>query len=53
MPISELLVPELDAEMKKTRTALERVPAGGMHSDHVVGSLGRHGGQLVTAGTVR
>jgi uncharacterized damage-inducible protein DinB len=27
MPISELLVPELDAEMKKTRTALERVPA--------------------------
>jgi uncharacterized damage-inducible protein DinB len=27
MPISELLLPELDAEMKKTRTALERVPA--------------------------
>jgi uncharacterized damage-inducible protein DinB len=27
MPINELLLPELDAEMKKTRTALERVPA--------------------------
>jgi uncharacterized damage-inducible protein DinB len=27
MPISELLVPELDEEMKKTRTTLERVPA--------------------------
>jgi uncharacterized damage-inducible protein DinB len=26
MPISELLLPELDAEMTKTRTALERVP---------------------------
>jgi uncharacterized damage-inducible protein DinB len=26
MPISELLLPELDQEMKKTRTALERVP---------------------------
>src|SRR5580693_7069576 len=26
MPISELLLPELDAEMKKTRTTLERVP---------------------------
>ncbi|HEY4904567.1 MAG TPA: DinB family protein [Candidatus Sulfotelmatobacter sp.] len=27
MSISELLLPELDAEMKKTRTTLERVPA--------------------------
>jgi uncharacterized damage-inducible protein DinB len=27
MSISEFLLPELDAEMKKTRTALERVPA--------------------------
>jgi uncharacterized damage-inducible protein DinB len=27
MPISELLLPELDEEMKKTRTTLERVPA--------------------------
>src|SRR5580704_1696667 len=27
MPISELLLPEFDEEMKKTRTALERVPA--------------------------
>src|SRR5207302_9194445 len=27
MAISELLLPELDAEMKKTRTTLERVPA--------------------------
>src|SRR5712691_8057682 len=27
MPISELLLPEFDAEMKKTRTTLERVPA--------------------------
>jgi len=26
MPISELLLPEFDEEMKKTRTALERVP---------------------------
>jgi hypothetical protein len=27
MPISELLLPEFDQEMKKTRIALERVPA--------------------------
>jgi len=27
MPISDLLLPELDEEMKKTRTTLERVPA--------------------------
>ena len=27
MPISELLLPELDAEMKKTRMSLERLPA--------------------------
>ena len=27
MSISELLLPELDEEMKKTRTTLERVPA--------------------------
>ena len=27
MPISELLLPELDKEIKKTRTTLERVPA--------------------------
>jgi uncharacterized damage-inducible protein DinB len=27
MPINELLLPEFDLEMKKTRTALERVPA--------------------------
>ncbi len=27
MPISALLLPELDREMKKTRTTLERVPA--------------------------
>jgi len=27
MPISELLLPEFDDEMKKTRTTLERVPA--------------------------
>jgi uncharacterized damage-inducible protein DinB len=27
MPINELLLTELDAEMKKTRTTLERVPA--------------------------
>jgi uncharacterized damage-inducible protein DinB len=27
MPISELLLPELDAEIAKTRTTLERVPA--------------------------
>jgi uncharacterized damage-inducible protein DinB len=27
MPISELLLPELDEEIKKTRTTLERVPA--------------------------
>lgn len=28
MPISELLLPEFDEEMKKTRATLERVPAG-------------------------
>ena len=27
MPINELLLPELDEEIKKTRTTLERVPA--------------------------
>ena len=27
MPINELLLPELDEEVKKTRTTLERVPA--------------------------
>jgi hypothetical protein len=27
MPISALLVPELDQEMKSTRTTLERVPS--------------------------
>ena len=27
MPVSELLLPELDEEMKKTRTTLERIPA--------------------------
>src|ERR1700758_5199861 len=27
MPITELLLPEFDEEMKKTRTTLERVPA--------------------------
>ncbi len=27
MPISEMLLPEFDEEMKKTRTTLERVPA--------------------------
>jgi uncharacterized damage-inducible protein DinB len=27
MPVSELLLPELDEEIKKTRTMLERVPA--------------------------
>jgi hypothetical protein len=27
MPVNELLLPELDEEMKKTRTTLERVPA--------------------------
>jgi len=27
MPISELLLPEFDEEMKKTRTTLERIPA--------------------------
>lgn len=26
MPINDLLLPELDAELKKTRTTLERVP---------------------------
>ncbi|MGZ4733670.1 MAG: hypothetical protein ACXVZH_16170, partial [Terriglobales bacterium] len=28
MPISELLLPEFDAEMKTTRTMLERIPGG-------------------------
>ena len=28
MPISELLLPEFDEEMKKTRTMIGRVPVG-------------------------
>jgi uncharacterized damage-inducible protein DinB len=54
MPISDLLLPELDAEMKKTRTALERVPADKKDfAPHVksmpLGKLAPHVAQLVKA----
>ncbi len=51
MPISELLLPELDEEMKKTRTTLERVPADKMefapHAKSMpLGKLAPHVAQL-------
>jgi uncharacterized damage-inducible protein DinB len=55
MPISELLLPELDEEMKKTRTTLERVPVDKMefapHAKSMpLGKLAPHVAQLTGFG---
>ena len=55
MPISELLLPELDEELKKTRTTLERVPADkkdfAPHAKSMpLGKLAPHVAQLVAFG---
>jgi uncharacterized damage-inducible protein DinB len=55
MPISELLLPELDEELKKTRTTLERVPADkpdfAPHAKSMkLGKLAPHVAQLVGFG---
>src|ERR1700678_4372544 len=55
MPINEFLLPEFDAEMKKTRTTLERVPADkkdfAPHSKSMpLGKLAPHVAQLAGFG---
>ncbi|MGA8428535.1 MAG: DinB family protein [Candidatus Sulfotelmatobacter sp.] len=55
MPISELLLPELEVEMKKTRTTLERVPADkkdfAPHAKSMpMGKLAPHVAQLANFG---
>lgn len=55
MPTSELLLPELDEEMKKTRTTLERVPADkkefAPHAKSMpLGKLAPHVAQLASFG---
>ena len=54
MPISEFLLPELDQEMKKTRTTLERVPANKEFAPHAksmpMGRLAAHVAQLASFG---
>jgi uncharacterized damage-inducible protein DinB len=55
MPISDLLLPEFDEEMKKTRTTLERVPADkpdfAPHpKSMVLGKLAPHVAELVGFG---
>ncbi|MFZ0198607.1 MAG: DinB family protein [Candidatus Sulfotelmatobacter sp.] len=55
MSISELLLPELDEEMKKTRTTLERVPADkkdfAPHAKSMpMGKLAPHVAQLASFG---
>src|SRR5260370_765849 len=57
MPISELLLPEFDGEMKKTRTALERVPMDkkdyAPHSKSTpLGKLAPHVAQLAGLGLI-
>jgi uncharacterized damage-inducible protein DinB len=57
MPFSELLLPELDEEMKKTRTTLERVPADKMdfapHAKSMpLGKLAPHVAQLAGFGLI-
>jgi len=57
MPISELLLPELDEEMKKTRTTLERVPADkkefAPHAKSMpLGKLAPHVAQLAGFGLI-
>ena len=55
MPISEMLLPEYDNEMKKTRATLERIPSGtGDFSPHAksmpMGKLAPHVAQLAGFG---
>ena len=55
MPLSEFLLPELDEEMKKTRTTLERVPVDKMdfapHAKSMpMGKLAPHVAQLAGFG---
>src|ERR1700679_3110390 len=55
MPINEFLLPEFDAEMKKTRTTLERVPTHkGDFAPHAksmpLGKLAPHVAQLAGFG---
>ena len=54
MPISDLLIPEFDEEMKKTRTMLERVPAKPDFTPHPksmkLGQLAPHVAQLAGFG---
>jgi len=57
MPISELLLPELDAEIAKTRTTLERVPADKKdYAPHTksmpLGKLAPHVAQLAGFGLI-
>jgi uncharacterized damage-inducible protein DinB len=57
MPVSELLLPELDAELKKTRTTLERVPADkkdfAPHAKSMpMGKLAPHVAQLTGFGVI-
>ncbi len=57
MPINEFLLPELDEEMKKTRTALERVPADkkdfAPHAKSMpLGKLAPHIAQLASFGQI-
>jgi uncharacterized damage-inducible protein DinB len=57
MPFSELLLPELDEEMKKTRITLERVPADKMdfapHAKSMpLGKLAPHVAQLAGFGLI-
>ena len=56
MPINELLLPELDEEIKKTRTTLERVPADkkefAPHAKSMpLGKLAPHVAQLAVFGS--
>src|SRR5438046_10631393 len=54
MPIRDLLVPEFDEEMKKTRRMLERVPEKGDYAPHAksmkLGQLAPHVAQLAGFG---
>ncbi len=54
MPVSELLLPELDEEVKKTRTMLERVPEKPDFAPHPksmpLGKLAPHVAQLMGFG---
>ncbi len=56
MPISELLLPEFEEEIKKTRTTLERVPAEPDFAPHPksmpLGKLAPHVAQLASFGLI-